>query len=445
MLKRALAFLIFTAFPLMVSAEDFTMSETESLSVAEDLTRRGAYDGATKIYSTLLNSPDANTRVESVFRLAGIAMANGDYDAAIRYYRAIVDNNPGLYRARLELARAYFMNRDYADAEFHFQFVRATDGLPTEVADKIDEFLALIRQQKNWTLDFGFGIVPDSNLNSAGTAKEECLNTMWGQFCRPLETAKSGTGLRLNAEGNYYTRFTKRFGLRSTLGINALDFPKSDFDDIYLYFASGPRYVFDSAEISLQPTASARWYAGDFYNYSYGLSLDANWQVSGRWLLGAGATVRQNHYDTDYVQDAVGGYDWDLYLRPRYYMDNKSFIMAGVGFDQSHMAVKSYGTDTVSYSVGYFGEFWWGFTFLGRIDLLDVKYRDSSIFVADGALVERVRSDNTWQFYTRISNNKLGWYNLVPALSYMYMTRDSNIPGYVFDKHRVELEIIRRF
>jgi len=399
------------------------MSEQESLAVAEDMTRRGAHDGAAKIYTALLQSPDANTRLESVFRLAGIAMAAGDYDTAIGYYRAIVDSNPGLYRVRLELAQAHFMNRDYQEAEFHFQFVRATAGLPAEVADKIDEFMALIRQQKNWTLDFVFGVVPDSNLNSAGTAKEECLNTVIGPMCRPLETAKSGTGLRLNTEGNYYTRFTKRFGLRTTLGINALDFPGSDFDDAFVYFASGPRYAFDRAEISLQPTMAARWYAGDFYNYSYGLRFDTNWQLSGRWLLGSGATIRQSHYDTDYVQDALGGYDWGLCLRPRYYLSNKSFIMAGLGFDQSHTAIKSYSADTISYSLGYFGEFWWGFTFLGRVDLLNTEYRDSRLVVIDGALVEKTRSDHLWQFYARISNNKLGWYKILSRRCLIPMQR----------------------
>lgn len=382
---------------------------------------------------------------ERLFQTGNIAMARGDYNASIDAYRTIVAANPNLPRVRLELALAYFMNEDYQASQFHFEFVRATPNLPDTVRDKIDLYLALIRMRKNWSLDFGLGIVPDSNINNAGTVREECINTIFGPLCRPLETRKSGTGLRINADANYYLRFTRRFGLRTTLAIDALDFPTSEFDDYGLYLASGPRYVFDKGEVSLQPTISARWYAGDFYNYAYGGRFDTSWQLGRRWLLTGGATVHANRYRTEYINDALHGYDWGLSLQPRYYLNNKSFVLSGIRFDQNDTHVKSYGMDSITYSLGYFGEFRWGFSVLTRLDLTTARYHAPSWFVVDGSFTKKRRHDTIWRTYTRVSNNKLSWHNIIPAISYTYSRHTSNIPSREYDKYRVEIELIRRF
>ena len=399
---------------------------------------------------TLAVEPEDNKLVQSIlterlFQTGNLAMARGDFSAAIDAYRTIVDANPNLPRVRLELALAYFMNEDYQASQFHFEFVRATPNLPDAVRDKIDRYLALIRMRKNWSLDFGLGIVPDSNINNAGTVREECINTIFGPLCRPLETRRSGVGLRLNTDANYYLRFTRRFGLRTTLAVDALDFPTSEYDDYGLYFASGPRYVFDRSEVSLQPTISARWYAGDFYNYAYGGRFDASWQVGRRWLVAGGATAHANRYRTDYINDALRGYDWGLSLSPRYYLNNKSFVLAGIRFDQNNTHVKSYGSDSITYSLGYFGEFRWGFSVLTRLDLTTARYHASSWFVIDSGFTEKRRHDKIWRTYARVSNNKLSWHNIIPAVSYTYSHHTSNITSREYDKHRVEIELIRRF
>ncbi|MDE6481732.1 MAG: surface lipoprotein assembly modifier [Alphaproteobacteria bacterium] len=421
------------------------LTESELLAVADNMAAHGDLDAAQQIYSAMSHSASADMRTESQFQLGNIAMARGDYSAAISAYRAIVDANPNLPRVRLELARAYFMDGDFQAAQFHFEFVRATPGLPAAVRENIDRYLTLIRMRKNWSLDFGFGIVPDSNINNAGTENEECINTIFGPLCRPLETRKHGVGLRLNTDGNYYLRLTRRLGIRTTAGVNVLGFQGGDFDDYSLYLATGPRYVFDSGEISLQPVAVARWYAGDFYNYSYGLRLDTNWQIGRRWLLGGGASMHRNQYHTDYINDALRGYDWGVSLQPRYYLNNKSFVLAGLRFGQEDTHVQAYGNDSLTYSVGYFGEFRYGFAVLARLDLTSIKYHAPRYFVIDNAFEQKTRHDTVWSVYVRLSNNKLNWHNLIPAVSYTYTRRDSNVPTSEFDKHRVEIEIMRRF
>ncbi len=421
------------------------LSEADMIALADTMLERGHADDAWQIYSFLGGSKNAEIRNEALFQIGNMAMFRKDFAAAIEAYRQIVDTNPNLPRVRLDLALAYFLNGEYQAAQFHFEFVRAAPNLPDAVREKIDQYLALIRVHKNWSLDFWVGIVPDSNINNAGTSREECINTTFGQLCRPVETKESGIGLRLNADLNHYMRLTRRFGLRTTFGVDALDFSTSKFDDYGVYFASGPRYVFGKGDVSLQPTISARFYGGDFYSYAYGGRFDTSWQLGRRWLLTGGATAAANQYHNNYIDNVLRGYDLGLSLSPRYYLNNKSFVLAGLRFGRNVTHIKSYGADNITYSLGYFGEFRWGFSILTRLDLTTSQYREQSWFVVEGGFTKKRRHDTNWRTYTRISNNKLSWHNIIPAISYTYTYHASNIPTREYEKHRVEIELMRRF
>ncbi|MDR1826062.1 MAG: surface lipoprotein assembly modifier [Rickettsiales bacterium] len=438
---------VFCAAASAKDAEEIRLSDTESLAVAEMLSKKGDLDSARKIYAAMLESSDRDVRVESVFQLAGVAMAMGDFDTAISYYLAILNRDPGLTRVRLELARAYFMNRDFSEAEFHFLFARADLSLPPEVAEKIDVFLMLIRQQKNWTFDVGFSIVPDSNINLASGIAEECVATPLGYLCRPLEKQASGVGFRLITEGNYYARFTKRFGLHATAGLSMLDFPSGGFDDYELQFAMGPRYVFDKAEVSLRPNYSSRWYRGRHYNDSYGVGADTNWQAAARWLLNVGAFWRTNVYSDRRINEIAGNCDdLGVYSRPRYYLDSKSFLIAGLGYNKNDAKFDWYKSGSAMYSLGYFKEFGLGLTLFMRADIIDMRYKGANWFVMkDGGMEFLRRKDLIYQSYVRVSHRALQYWNMTPALSYTYVRRDGNAWQNDFDKHRVEIEIIRRF
>ncbi len=173
--------------------------------------------------------------------------------------------------------------------------------------------------------------------------------------------------------------------------------------------------------------------------------MDTNWQIGRRWLLGSGLSAHRNQYHIDYINEALRGYDWSASVQPRYYLNDKSFLLAGLRFGQDYTRVRAYGNDSLTYSIGYFGEFRYGFAILTRLDLTTTKYHAARYFVSQGEFQQKTRRDNVWSAYVRVSNNKINWHNLIPAVSYTYTRRDSNVPANAFDKHRVEIEIMRRF
>ena len=76
-------------------------------------------------------------------------------DAAIAALRRMLTIRPGLMRARLELARAFFLKGEDTLARRHFERVLAGKP-PAPVVANVNRYLGAIRARKRWSGYFGF-------------------------------------------------------------------------------------------------------------------------------------------------------------------------------------------------------------------------------------------------------------------------------------------------
>ena len=125
--------------------------------------------------------PDDSPRVAALFQFGMEAAEAGEYDKAIAAFRRILVNRPDLVRVRLELARAFFLNRQDGLARRHFELVLA-GGVPPPVAANIRAFLVAMQTRRRFTGYFGAAIAPDSNLNAASESEIIYLDTVFGRL-----------------------------------------------------------------------------------------------------------------------------------------------------------------------------------------------------------------------------------------------------------------------
>ena len=416
-----------------------SLTAEEVLSLAQFLLNQGRLDNAEKIYRSLLQSNATESiRIEAAFQVGQILVSRGRYREAVLYFIAILNHKPDLPRVRLELARAYFLDKNYQDATLQFELVKGGD-LPPEVITNIDAFLDRIRRQKNWTLDFSMNPVMDSNINQVSGVKEECIDVVpFGALCRPLDEKTSGIGLNVNAYLDYFKRFSSDWGLRASVGINALEYSGRDFDDYSLYAALGPRYLWASGEGSLQPTFRKRWYAGKEYREEYGLRVDGR-QIIGRLILDAAASYTENRYDDAFLQSILNGFSWSGHVQPRYILNDRTFVQAGLDFmrDKTHEA--AYSNDNWGYSLGVYRIFPRGFALFLQGSLIRSKYRAPQWYVTkENTIDETVRKDKTWGLTASLSSNRFEKYNLTPIVRYSYTKRNSNIWGREYERNRLD-------
>ena len=415
-----------------------------ALARAKELMEAGKLDEAEAAYQDLRRKTSGELKFEPTFQLAQIRLRQGRFRQAISLFLEILNRRPDLPRVRLDLALAYFLDKNYEDAARQFELVKGGE-LPPEVLAKVEGFLEAIRRQKNWTVDFTLGLAPDSNINQASGGKEECLD-LAGDFkgltlCRPLPQKASGVGANLNATVNYFWRLSQDWGLKATVGGYGLAYEQNDneFNDYSLYAALGPRYLWESGEASLQPTFRKRWLANREYSREHGLRYDLT-QNLGRLIVEAGLGYGETRYDEAYIDDFLRGSSKSFRLWPRYILNDRTFVQTGLDFLREKAKERACANDNRRYSLGLYRVLPHGISLYAEGSLMETDYKAAQWYITrDNRLTEGVREDKTWRLLTSLSSNAFESLGLTPVLQYTYTKRKSNIWSREYDQHRVSL------
>lgn len=376
-----------------------------------------------------------------VFCTFAIISHNVRASNGITSYIDTVRKNPSNLDARYELAKLYFDTHQYSAAQYNFEFTTAQCDAP----DDINKYLSDIRRFKKWETEFGIGTIPDSSINFAPSNRHECTQTPSGPICSEQEPYSSGFGLNINGAINYYTNIYKNFGLRTTFGGAILNTSNDIPTDYSARFAIGPRYIFSHGDIFIQPSFGARMYNNHLYNTTYGARIGGTLQFPSRLFTNIALDIQRNHYHSEKINNILSGFDWTFFVHPKYYLTNHSFISFTAAISHNDTTLSALGFDTGRIAIGYFYKIPYGFNFYINAMYSHNTYHTSGTFVLDNEFHTTTRRDNTYQIYTRIYNSYINLYNFIPAISYTYAIRQSNIPTYTHHTHQAMLEIVRMF
>ena len=124
------------------------------------------------LVASVTGSPVLADELQDRFDEALTALNADRVNTARRLLSSLVADHPNLHRARLELARANYLARDFAAAKKEAERVLADAEVPSDVRTTILALLAQIRddQQRfekrhNWSGDVYAGVMYDSNVN----------------------------------------------------------------------------------------------------------------------------------------------------------------------------------------------------------------------------------------------------------------------------------------
>ena len=164
-------------------------------------------------------------------------------DASIQALRTMLIRDPALVRARLELARAFFLKHEDSLARRNFEQVLAGD-LPPPVVANVQRFLREIRARRRWSMYFGAALTPDSNIGSA--SDERFIQILGLPFRRDAaELTTSGVGLSVWTGGEYHHPLRDRVRLRAGADVSRREYAGSEFDQTNLSVHAGPNWLTD--------------------------------------------------------------------------------------------------------------------------------------------------------------------------------------------------------
>ena len=223
-------------------------------------------------------------------------------DEAIGAFHAMLVDEPGLVRVRLELARAFFLKGEDTLARRHFEHVLAGKP-PAGVVLNVNRFLAQMRARKRWSTYVGFALAPDTNIG--GGSDERTIYIHGLPFERDAEDlTTSGVGVSVWGGGEYQYPLNDRLRLRAGGDVSRREYKGGEFDQMFAAGHVGPRWFAGrNTEASLLGSVQRRWYGNDRDFDALGVRAE----VGHRFTRGITAHARVSWHDRNYRRDYLDG------------------------------------------------------------------------------------------------------------------------------------------
>ena len=231
------------------------------------------------------------------FLYGTIALARGEWEAAVARFRAMLSRDPTLVRVRLDLALAYFQARQDGRAAYHFRQALGAPDLPPAARDNTLRFLEDIRRRRTWSVSTQVALAPDNNINAATRAR---IVELFGLPAVLSEDARqtSGVGLSVNVSGTYEARLSPDLRFRTSAGLSTRTYRKRQFNNRTVTLQAGPRFLFEKFDLRPAVTGRLRQLGGELYVRAGGLEVSGDWQVAPEWRLSGALNAERLFYET---------------------------------------------------------------------------------------------------------------------------------------------------
>ena len=418
-----------------------TMTHEQTLTFAQELIEKNKLEDAKKV---LLLKPfqQKELEIERLYLLAQIATKENKIDKAIDIYYFILEHQPNISNIRCRLAELYLIRKDWIRADYHYRLALADKELPIVIQNRIKQALYYIRQNKNYNFWFNFGIAPDNNVNNT-TSGEQCVMTMFGPMCNTLDDPEKDIGLNITVGGNYEFKLSDNWRFRNEALIYSLKYQDKKYDDIYLSYVLGLKYVYNKGDVFFGPTFSKRFLGHKAYNYTTGFMVDTGYDLTKQLNARLYLAYTPTHYD-DYG-DILDGDVKTARLRMFYALDSSKYLIFKTGYEYEKTKDKTYTNDRVNLALGFGADIPFGFHIYAEPSVLFTNYKGKRWTVKDYEFKEVKEWDITQRYSVSLSNRKISLWSLMPVLTYSYTDKKSNIWQREYQKSLIELSIQKRF
>jgi hypothetical protein len=373
--------------------------------------------------------------VEALFLLGLIALGAGDHRLAIARFRQALVHVPDATRIRLELARAFYLDRDYENAFRQFQFARAGNP-PPQVIAAIDRFLSAIRREKSWSYSFSVAIAPDTNINNATSARETDL------FGLPFELGeqarrRSGIGIALGGSAEVAPRISSTTRLRLGVAAQRREYDGRRFDDTSLALLVGPRMILKRWDLGVAATGFRRWFGGRRLNEGYGLRGEATRYLDARTALSFDVSAQRIRYPHMPAQSGTVLTGSAGLVRA---LTAASSVSARIGIARQDARAGDLSSWSWFGRIGYYRDLPGGFSVYAEPGIA------RSTFDAADPFTGKTRRDMLYEMQLSLLNRRIILFSrFTPRISYTFARRQSSVDLYRFTQHRVEAGITSAF
>ncbi len=416
------------------------LTPDELLGEVQLLIQSKRYDEARPMLAALATLPQY--RFETRYLKGMVAAATGDHKTAIAQYQAILADDPGQTRVRLELGRSMLAMGRPQSADRQFKMAQQDSELPPEIARTIRTVRDIIRANRAWRLDVNVGFAPDTNINGATSA--DSITILWGGII-PLdmtldERARATSGIGQTATVSAGVRLPVGEGVAAIadLDTSGTNYSGTLYDDYQLQVAAGGELrLSDHLRATLQALGAQRWYSGALASRQAGAKAGLQLGIGDRQRVGMQVDARHTQalFDSNYD-------GWQLGAYATYERALSRSLVASVGAfgRRDLLAARAYSSTEYGASLGLGGELPMGFNAAVSGTVSRATFdAPLPIFSWDA------RRDMRYTARATLGNRKLAWMGFSPEISVAYTRNDSSIRYFEMDRVRVRFGFARYF
>ncbi len=371
---------------------------------------------------------------------------------------ALLAANPSLHRARLELARVYYLTRDYDKARAEAQRVLDDPNTPPGVRTTLLAFLAQINederrymQRHQWTPSIYFGAMYDSNVNVGPdrdlvdigglpfiVLPDSREQSDWALVVNPAITHTYNPGKRFDA--GEHSGFFLWQSEASAYYRNYFD--EDDYNLGVLTLRTGPVWVVPRrwrAWIGLQ--GDQIWLGEESLALYTSLNPGVTWQVGPATELSLEGVITHRNYWDDEEEGRDGWYEAASVSATRYFNQRQFGLFGGIGLINFDADDDRFGHDGPEVYGGFFWEAWRNGVIFGRVGYTGYDY--DGIEPGFGTARDDDEMRYTLGFGHDIQSGLLEGWSLQG--SWVYTDNNSNLTLYDYDRHVVNLGLARSF
>ena len=368
----------------------------------------------------------------------GIILASqGDYKTAIDLYRGIIAKHPNFQPVRFRLAQMLFEDRQNEAALAQFRKLQA-DGLPPQIANGVEQYIATIQKRSDWSFDFGINYLHESNVNNASSSPYVWVgNVPFKKTEESLPQSANGLSYHLNlaknwnVSGSHYLHFENQFSGKSY-------WDNHQFDDQQNRSSLGYQYQNAQSRLAFLPYYEMRWYGNHRYNHGYGVRVEAEHWLTSQWQLStAGEMGKLKHRGENQLADSTTLFGSATLL---YAFNAKSYLYGGVDVLRDRTLERSLASKRYTGRIGW-GQEWWG----GISSRIQLSYGKREFDQAH-RIFNQIRQDRELGLNVTLWHRNLHFWGITPKISYQYQRVNSNLADlYSYKRNRVYLSFEKSF
>ncbi|MDX1610103.1 MAG: surface lipoprotein assembly modifier [Halofilum sp. (in: g-proteobacteria)] len=407
-----------------------------------DLIEAGRYDRAYQIALEHLTAHEGEFRFDFHYGIAALQV--GELKEGVFALERVVTVEPGFDRARLELARGYFLLENDRRARAHFEAVLAHEP-PAPVRAQIEGYLLAIERRADHyrTTTSGFveiGAGHDSNINAA-TADDSVDTVIGTVVLDPTSQELDDSFVRFEARGS--VSHPLRPGVNLVGGAGLWDrrlAEESEFETGAIDGNLGLMLRDARSRFVVSGQAQRFYLDGEPYRDLLGISASYSRTLSDVLSLDLGAQVSELEYDDDPELDSTlwlldAGFSRAFDTRRRPALSAGVFLGAEEADADSPAALANTERDILGLRLGLWMSLAPRWTLVGEFEYRHSEYAEENL------LFGKTREDDYYLTTLSVDWRPDAHWRIGPQLA--YTNNDVNIG--VFDYERTEAWVRARY